>query len=346
MRYIEGYRRESADPYSDAIKKRDDAAKEISKMGAEADSMQKKVDEAKQKSQAATECGDGEASLTAFISGLKKQQDAVTDTSRLNNDPVVKNNILKNELVKCKNDSLNHMLGNMYLKTLPTDTSKDPDIDEPELRKDLEKFVADKGGPVAYIKDGCLKEKGKDSLAAKVLNRMLEAADEACTDFGAKMGIGFNNRTADEIKFSLDNEDQIRQKLDNVTDEVDFNEITDAIRNNVTNAALAEIDRSQKEKEAADQLEEVLRNNEEITTEESVQEVLKDRKVADDIPSLMESIMIGKSKTFNESTTREEWDKMFVESVCEYAKHALTQGLGVQKYDRYSMIKLASAYRK
>ena len=149
------------------------------------------------------------------------------------------------------------------------------------------------------------------TLAAKVLNRMLEAADEACADFGAKMGIGFNNRTADEIKFSLDNEDQIRQKLDNVTDEVDFNEITDAIRNNVTNAALAEIDRSQKEKEAADQLEEVLRNNDEITTEESVQEVLKDRKPADDVPSLMESIMIGKSKTFTESTSREEWDKMF-----------------------------------
>lgn len=345
MKYINGYTRESGDPYTAGIKQHETLMKDMDKMSKESDKLKASVDTAKQKT--ATECGDGEASLTAFINSMKQQQNSIAEQNRLNNDPTVKRNILNNEIKKCREQSLNHMLGNMYIKSLPKDTNgNDPDINEPELRQDLEKFVADKGGPVAYIKDGCLKEKGKDSLAGKVLNRMLEAAENACIDFGAKMGIGFNNRTADEIRFSLDNEDQIRQKLDNVTDEVDFNEITDAIRNNVTNAAIAEIERSQKEKEAAEELEEVLKQNENITTEESVQEALSDIRYNNSTPSLMESIMIGKSKSLDETSPREDWDKMFVESVCEYAKHALVQGLGMTRYDKLSMINLAYSYRK
>ena len=343
MKYIDGYTRESGDPYAAGVKQNEALMKSMDKLSEDSDKLKLPMS-GKQKP--ATECGDGEASLTAFINGIKQQQDAVAEKNRLNNDPTVKQRILNNEISKCRDASLNHMLGNMYMKTLPTDPANDPDINEPELRKDLEKFVADKGGPVAYIKDGCLKEKGKDSLAGRVLNRMLEAAEDACADFGAKMGIGFNNRTADEIKFSLDTEDQIRQKLDNVTSEVDFNEITDAIRNNVTNAAIAEIERSQKEKEAADQLEEVLRQNEEVTTEESVKEAIGDYRFNNSVPSLMESIMIGKSKSFDENTPREVWDKMFVESVCEYAKHALVQGLGMTRHDKFSMLQLSDSYRR
>ncbi len=344
MRYIDGYTRESGDPYMDGIKRKEKLYKDIDQMSEDADKAAKSVNAGK--TNTAEECG-GEAGLTAFIAGLKNQRTAAADAARLNNDPVVKRNVLNNEINKCRADSLNHMLGNLYMKTIPTDTNNDPDINEPELRKDLEKFVASKGGPVAYIQDGCVKERGKDSLAGRVLKRMIEAADDACADFGAKMGIGFNNRTADEIKFSLDSEDQIRQKLDNVTDEVDFNEITDAIRNNVTNAAIAEIDRSAKEKEDAEALEDVLRNNEDVTTEESVHEAVASwsKPTAPTIPSLMESIMIGKSKDFTSETPRETWDKMFVESVCEYAKHALVQGLGMTTYDKYSMIKLAGSYR-
>lgn len=327
MRYIEGYRRESEELVP--VPKMNNANKSL-------DDVQKTVDE---------ECG--EESLKSFIGSMQKQQSVAAEQNRLNNDPIVKRNLLKAQINKCREDSLNHMLGNMYMKSLPSaDVQNDSDINEPELRSDLARFVKDKGGVVAYIKDGCLREQGKDSLAGKVLNRMMEAADEACMDYSSKMGIGLNNIQASDIKFSLDKEPEIRNKLDNVTSEVDFNELTDAIKASVTSAAIAEIERSKKEQETIKELEDSLRNNDTITTAESVQDYMSKQDKQRSIPSLMESILIGKCKDFNESTSQESWDKAFVESVCEYTKLALEQGLGLVKHNKFSLINLAASYRK
>lgn len=336
MRYIKGYHREDVteSPIVKSTEKKFNDADE---------SLNKQVDQMNN----ATKKECGEESLLSFIGSMKKQQSIAAERNRMNNDPVIKRNILKNQIAKCKEDSLGYMLGNLYMKVLPSsDVKNDPDINEVELRTDLGRFLKDKGGAVAYVKDGCIREQGKGTLAEKVLKRMMEAADEACSDYSAKMGIGMNTRGADEIRFSLDKELDIRNKLDNVTNEVDFDEICSAIRDNVTAAAMAEVERSKKEKEAAEELENSLRNNDQMTTAESVETFMNKRGKTRTVPSLMESIMIGKCKLFNESTSQTDWDKAFVGSICEYAKLALEQGLALAKHDKQSLLQLAASYRK
>lgn len=291
-----------------------------------------------EKSTASTTNEDGEAGLMAFISTLQKREAERVDMERLKHDPIIKRRQIEKEGEKCRNACIGHMLGNMYMDSLPLDDEYKNNHNV-ELRDSFDTYLAKKGGPVAYVKGAC--ENAKSGSA--ILRKVLETADAEVLDYKSKMGFGVDSKSVDDIKFSID--DSLNQRLDRVTSEVDFNEISQAIRDNVTKAAVAEIERAKKEAEAQQELEDALAKNTEVTSEAAVKDMIEEVPDWKYEPSLFEAIMINRRNARDsESLTKDEFDEVFGESVQEYTKLSLSQALGLEKLNMYDTKKLAREY--
>lgn len=270
---------------------------------------------------------DGEERVRAFVDSIKSSEQANLMRTRLQNDPVVKQRLLSSQSDVCRNQCVGHMLGSLYLKSLPLD-DEDKTAQSIELRNDFDKYIKDnKGSPLFYVKDAFEKSNGTN-LAAK---RILEAADDEVKNFHEIMGIDFKGKSADDIKFNLD--DDIKVRLDKVTDEISFDEITDAIRTNVTNTAVAEIERAKKEAEEQQELEDELAKNTEITSESAAEKWMEThRKPRPKFyqPSLFEAMLMSKTAVMKESAS--DFDAVFAEAVKDYTKVSFGQSFGFDHY--------------
>lgn len=327
----------------------EDAAKEIDKLTKTIDDSTEEFKDTSKSLGELKEDGEdlaGKPALIAFLDASKADAQRRAEEIAIKNDDVVKNNILARQSNICKDTCTNYMLGNLYMKSLPLDPD-DKVAHEDELRNDLKKYVDDKGGALRYVQDACTKESARSNPnpATKLLKLILEAADNEVRNFNAAMGIGFNTKTADDIVFSLDN--SMKKRLDRITDTVDFDDITSAISKNVTDAAVAEIQRSKEEEAAKQALEDEIKNNTGIVTPEQVQEFVSVRNttVAPE-PSLFESIMIGKVKAMTESGSDVKMEKALAESVCEFTKLSMDEAFGFTRRNKYDLLKLGYQYRK
>ena len=318
----------------DAKKAMKDAEKTVDTANNKLDTVNK-PDGSQNKSGVATE--DGEDRVRSFIDSIKSSEQANLMRTRLQNDPVVKQRLLTSQSDVCRNQCVGYMLGSMYLKSLPLDDEY-KNAQNIELRNDFDKYIKDnKGGPLFYVKDA-FEKSGGTNLAAK---RLLEAADDEVKNFHEMMGIDFKGKSADDIRFNLD--DEIKVRLDKVTDEISFDEITNAIRTNVTNTAIAEIERAKKEAEEQQELEDELAKNTEITSESAAEEWMNaHRKPRPKFyqPSLFEAMLIGKTAVMKESAS--DFDAVFAEAVKDYTKVSFGQSFGFDHYSTRDIQRMAN----
>ena len=183
--------------------------------------------------------------VMSFIDRMNElEQQEVKEVIR-QNDPIVKTRILNSEADKCRNDCVSHMMGNLFINAMPLDDAYKLDHTA-ELRDDMDKYLDQKGGPVYYLKSAY------EKCNSPAIKKILEAADEEADDFTLKMGLSLNDKMPEDIKYRMS--DDTKSKLDKITSDLPFKEITDIIRDNVTDTAVAEIEKAKKEKEFQEEL--------------------------------------------------------------------------------------------
>lgn len=285
---------------------------------------------------ATKECG--EEKVRKFLDSIAAANNARAQSERFKMDPVVKQRILANQSTMCRNQCIGYMLGSIYLKSLPLDKEY-IDAHDTELRNDFGKYLGTKSSsPLFYVKDAFEKSRGTN-LSAK---RLLEAADDEVKNFHEIMGIDFKNKSADDIKFNLDKD--IKDRLDKVTGSLSFDEIIGAIRTNVTNAAVDEIDRAKKEAEEQQALEDELAKNTEITSESAADEWMKTHRTPRPKfyqPTLFEAMLINKTQ---KKTPGKTYEEIFSEAVMDYTKISVVQSFEFERHTPDDIKRLASRY--
>lgn len=324
--------------YENTLDDMNDAKSRLKNIQKDADAVDKKTDGVVS-SAANVAKEDGEDRIRAFLDSIKASEQKEKERLRHQTDPTIKQRVLASQSNECRKQCVDHMLGTVYIKSLPLDDDF-KQAHNAELRNDFSKYINNnKGGALYYVKDANEKCNGTNIYAKKIL----EAAEAEVRNFHDIMGIDFKGKNADDIKFNLDNE--IKTRLDKVTDEVSFDDITNGIRTNVTNVAIAEIDRAKKEAEEQQALEDELAKNTDVTTEAAAEEWLKKRSTKTRSkfyqPSLFEAMLMNKTVTMTESAS--DFDEIFAEAVKDYTMVSIGHSIGFEKISPREVQRMANS---
>ena len=212
-----------------------------------------------------------------------------------------------------------------------------------------------------YVKEGLKKN---NPYAKKIL----EAVNDLVNDEYRDKAMNIEDYTVDDLPFKTT--DDIVVKLDRINGELSGPEISQAIKDNVKNTAIAEITKAKQEKENLKNLEAELANDINMRTEESVNRAIELKGLNDAkdyVPSLFESVMInkmnkltpiynsGKLQNENIYNTLSEYGKVtegaasiedlaFIEAVEEYTCLSMLKALKLESFNKYEINDLKDAY--
>lgn len=214
-----------------------------------------------------------------------------------------------------------------------------------------------------YVKEGLR----KGSPFAK---RVLEAVEDLVNNEYHDKAMNIEDYKADDLVFKTD--DDVQKKLDVISQDLQGEEIAQAIQDNVKQTAASEIARAKKEKESMKNLESELANDVNMNSEEKVESALEFYGVTekkDFKPTLFQGIMIGKMNQiqsqfesgmienqnlygsvdlYKESDERTESgsaeEVAFIESVKEYTKLSLIKALKLESFTKRDVEDMAQDY--
>lgn len=308
---------------------------------------------------------DRENKVMDFINSVNAEKKRQDDMDRLSNSYDAKLRYMNSEQDRGKDICLDMIFSKLYKDALPlNDDYKIANAED--LDADMKDFMACQApkGLLYYIK-----EQQKKNPIAKDL---MEAVDSVIKDKYKDIAFDLNNTSRDDITFKMD--DDTQKKMEDISKNLELDDISDIIKNNVKNMALGEIKRAKDQKEETKRLEEEMINDPNITTESDVERFLalngkKDKKVYE--PTLFEAMMIGNVSKLNdeismgtyeapylygtmdiyrESTEETDvvsssmYDVAFVESVKDLTKESIMNALKFKKFDKYTTTDLARQY--
>lgn len=234
-----------------------------------------------------------------------------------------------------KNDYAKHILFNIYESALPlSDDYKN--AYSVELKDFFNTYIENNMGDI------CEFIKGNKNAFAK---NLLESVEDLVEEQWLSIGRQINKITSDDIKFEGVDSEEIIADLDIKKRDLNGDEISDIIKNNVKNTAIKEITKAKEEKEKLKEFERELMQDINIDSEEKIEEAVKNkfRNKKRYNQSLFESVMVNKFNkqakaieegTFIESATYESMniygkteasveDNAFIEAIKEYTALSL-----------------------
>lgn len=285
-----------------------------------------------------------EDEMISFIDEVNKDIQARNQITRMENSPKVKRKILEGEKAKGREICLDTIFNKIYKDALPI-TPEFKEIHGSELDKDFQGFIQDKApkGLEYYVRESIK----KGNRTGKVL---LESVDALVKDVFFETGLNLNAVDTGDIKFDSKS-DEVQNGLQEITDKMGAEDIAEIIKENVKQAAIADIERQKKRDEETKAIVDELKNDPSVTTE-----AVLDRKLALSgittkrmyTPTLFEGIMVNKTNLFKESEEElspEDIGKMaFFESVKEMTKLSVLHNLGVFPIGLKDSKKLAKDY--
>lgn len=305
---------------------------------------------------------DSKNKVFNFMDDVQKEMDAKKEEDAFKNSTDYKLRVLD----KCHNDAkevcLDNIFAQIYRNAVPLNddykVARAEDIDA--SFKDFINKRCPKGIEY-YVKEGL--KKG-NPYAKRILEAVTDLVDGEFKD----KAMNIEDYSADDLPFKTT--ENIVIKLDNINNELSGPEISQAIKDNVKNTAIAEITKAKQEKENIKKLEEELANDVNIRTEESVRNELEYRdmeKVTDYVPSLFESVMINKLNKLtpeynsgnlqfeNIYNTLEDFGKVtegaasleelaFIEAVKEYTGLQMLKALRFESFNKYEVNELKDSY--
>lgn len=269
-----------------------------------------------------------------FMNEIEKDKKKKTEMKKITESTDYKLRLIREKKEEAKDICLDTLLAKIYKNAVPMDdVSKDAPYSD--LDNEIMQFMKAKSpkGTSFYVKEAIK----KGSKPAKAL---MESVNKMLTEIFSGYALNINEVSSDDIVFDV-NDPETSEKLDEISANMEFDELSDAIQNNVKTAANGEIARVKEERMKIKELEDSLKEDEGVETESAINRELAVRGVISPEtkfyqPTLFEGVMINKLNTIKESgvdMTQDSRNKLaFVESVKEFTKLSILKSLMLESF--------------
>ena len=305
--------------------------------------------------------------VLSFIDKVREDEELEAQDKAFKNSNEYKLRCLDNEQNKAKGVCLDMIFSKIYKDALPLNDDYKVAHGE-DLDAEFKDFIHDRcpKGMVYYVREAIKK-------GSKPAKQIMDKTNEIVDDEYNKKALNIEDYTADDMVFRMT--DDTQKKIDILNNELNLNDLSQIINDNVKNTAISEINRAKQEKENIKTLENELVNDMSVTDESTIDEILELKGYTENKtfePSLFQGIMIGKLNKYielNESTgmnlseytynTLSDYgfestnDKSqaasieelaFIESVKEYTKLSIIKALKMESFNKNRINDLANEY--
>lgn len=230
-----------------------------------------------------------ETKVLSFIDQIEAERQNKIQDTEFTNSLEYKYKCLNKAKEDGKKECLNKIFEKFYLNSIPlNDDYKSACCDE--IKSDINGYVKSRGyDDIAYYVGEAMRK------GSKAACRIMESVQAIIDESFKEKEMNINDYNASDLVFKMD--DDMVKKIDIVSQDLELDDLSKVISDNVKNTAVAEIKRAKREKEEAKALEAELANDLNVTNESAIDFALelrgmKDKKIFQ--PSLFEGIMIGK----------------------------------------------------
>lgn len=285
-----------------------------------------------------TDLDNRESRVLDFINRRNQEASKIKQMQDISNNPELQLRKINKEAENGKSICLNTLLGRLYKDALPYD---DPtkNMSDDAARDIMKNFISDRTGgkdTEFYFREAIRRNNSTQ------LKNMLTEAEKISKDFVKQKSKDIGTINMQDLNFNMNLDDE---KLNDISKNLELDEIADIIHNNVQKALQDESDKAKKEEEETQKIEDALTDDDSVTDEASMESAIARMKMNNQPqiyqPSLFESIMIGKTKTMTESVDGRD---VIYESIEEYTKLNIIKALRLEKFDMNSIKKMADNY--
>jgi len=303
-----------------------------------------------------------ENKVLSFIDQIEADRQQKVQDTELTNSMEYKYKCLNKAKDECKHACLSKIFEKFYRNSIPLNDEYKSAYDD-SIKSDIPGFVKSRcNNDLVYYVGEAMKRGSK--AACRIMESVQAIVDESFKD--KEMNI--KDYQASDLVFKMD--DELSKKIDVVSQDLELDDLSSIIADNVKTTAAAEIKRAKREKEDAKALEQELANDINVTNESAIEYALelrgmKENKVFQ--PSLFEGVMINKlEKAYvtvesgasqiylynaltdygmqpNDSFATPE-EVAFVESVREYTLLNIAKALRLENFNITSIKELAQDY--
>lgn len=229
-----------------------------------------------------------ETKVLNFIDQIESERRQKAQDNELVNSIEYKYKCLNKAKEDCKKQCLEKIFEKFYRDAIPLNDEYKSACSE-DIKSDIPGFVKSRGynDLVYYVGEAVPRSRAARSIIETVNSIVEETFKDKEMDIA--------NYQASDLVFKMD--DNTEKKLDIAAQNLELDDLSKIISDNVKSTAVAEIKRAKREKDANKVLEEELANDLSITDDTTLEFALelrgmKEKKVFQ--PSLFEGIMIGK----------------------------------------------------
>lgn len=273
--------------------------------------------------------------VNEFINAVKKEQELAAYKTKLDADPARKAVVLSQKRNEACEEILIEILSRLFVKALPLDEEYG-DCNKNKMRA----FLMPHGNCCEYIAEAIKKTN------SPLLKRMMESAKTMATEHYMEKAKKLNEINIQDLDYHMTEEED--KKIDEISADMELDEVANIIKNNVQKTVLTEIDRAKREQKAQQDLQDELNKDEDMVSESAIQTELAKRRFKNPKihqPSLFEAILINNSSVFGESVAT-DLDAAFAETICEYTAHSVAKALKLGNYSAANVKNLANTYLK
>ena len=273
--------------------------------------------------------------VSNFMNELDKQESFSKQRAALKNSSEYKLRRIDATQKALTNNIVEEVIVDLYGKSVK-DTSYDGSLHD--LRQELDDFMAKQntGKDTVWYVQEAIKKNGKDCAASQIY----ETAANAAKKFANEKRKQVSEINIDNLEYEADKE--VWNNINDISSNMDFDEVSNSIRQNVADTIQKEVDRVNNENEFNNKLQSDLENDENVNTESAIDKAVSKahaRMPKIYQPSLMEAIMVSKLRE------NENCDVM-TESARELTLHYIMKALKLQNYDIANVKKMTNDYLK
>ena len=278
-----------------------------------------------------------ESNMMNFIDAKNKITQKQEDIAAIQMNPELKLRKLNNEANNAVGISIDTLLGRIYRDALPFDDPKRNAPDD-EIRQDIQNYISSRtngNGSEWYIREAIKKTN------SSTLKGILEEAIEISKDFYSETAKNIGTISMDDLNFNPNSDPG---GIDKIYKNLELNDISEIIQNNVQKAIQDEKDRVAREDEFNKKLEDSLANNNDVVDEPSMEAAIDKIKNSMPVkvyqPSLLEAIVINKSKYMTEGAS----ENCMTEAIREFTMLNMTKALKLESFNLTKIKDLANSY--
>ena len=287
-----------------------------------------------------------ENEMMSFISELENDKKKAEQTKTITETTAYKLNKIKQVKEEARDLCIDKIFAKLYKDAIPME-DETKDLLSDDLDAEIAEFIKAKQpkGSTYYVKEAI--KKGSKPAAL-----LMEKVDKLLTETFKDAALNIKDVPSDEIKFDID-DPSTEEKLNQISSTMQFDELSDAIKQNVKIAANSEINRVKEERMKIKEIEDELKGDENVTNESAINFELQKRGIVSPKsklyqPTLFEGVMINKLNLVKESGLELAPDEMnqlaFVESTKEMTKLMMMKSLMMESFSNNDVKKLATNY--